>query len=110
MANIFYKLEKILEERKSATTDQSYVSSLYDKGTDSILEKIREESEEVIQAANEEGREEVIHEVADLWFHLLVLLRYENITIDEIEAELDKRFGISGHDEKASERANKFLP
>lgn len=102
MDNIFNKLEKILEKRKSATADQSYVSSLYDKGTDSILEKIREESEEVIQAANEEGREEVIHEVADLWFHLLVLLRYENITIDEIESELDKRFGISGHDEKAS--------
>ena len=102
MDNIFNKLEKILEERKSATADQSYVSSLYDKGTDSILEKIREESEEVINAVNQEGREEVIHEVADLWFHLLVLLRYENITIDEIEYELDKRFGISGHDEKAS--------
>ena len=102
MDNIFKKLEKILEERKSATADQSYVSSLYDKGTESILEKIREESEEVINAVNQEGREEVIHEVADLWFHLLVLLRYENITIDEIESELDKRFGISGHDEKAS--------
>ena len=102
MDNIFKKLEKILEERKSATADQSYVSSLYHQGTGSILEKIREESEEVINAVNQEGREEVIHEVADLWFHLLVLLRYENITIDEIEAELDKRFGISGHDEKAS--------
>ena len=102
MDNIFYKLEKILEERKSATADQSYVSSLYDKGRGSILEKIREESEEVINAVNQEGREEVIHEVADLLFHLLVLLRNENITIDEIESELDKRFGISGHDEKAS--------
>ena len=102
MDNIFKKLEKILEERKSATADQSYVSSLYDQGTGSILEKIREESEEVINAVNQEGREEVIHEVADLLFHLLVLLRYENITIDEIESELDKRFGISGHDEKAS--------
>ncbi len=102
MDNIFKKLEKILEERKSATADQSYVSSLYDQGTGSILEKIREESEEVINAVNQEGREEVIHEVADLWFHLLVLLRYENITIDEIESEFDKRFGISGHDEKAS--------
>jgi len=102
MDNIFKKLEKILEERKSATADQSYVSSLYDQGAGSILEKIREESEEVINAVNQEGREEVIHEVADLWFHLLVLLRYENITIDEIESELDKRFGISGHDEKAS--------
>lgn len=102
MDNIFKKLEKILEERKSATADQSYVSSLYDQGTGSILDKIREESEEVINAVNQEGREEVIHEVADLWFHLLVLLRYENITIDEIESELDKRFGISGHDEKAS--------
>jgi phosphoribosyl-ATP pyrophosphohydrolase len=102
MDSILIALEKILEERKSASADQSYVSSLYSKGTNSILEKISEESEEVINAVNEEGRKEIIHEVADLWFHLLVLLRHEDIKIKEIETELARRFGISGHDEKAS--------
>ena len=104
MDSILNKLEKILEERKSASSDQSYVASLYNKGTSSILEKIIEESEEVINAVNEEGRKEVIHEVADLWFHLLVLLRHENIQIEEIESELARRFGVSGHDEKASRK------
>lgn len=104
MDSILNALEKILEERKSASKDQSYASSLYSKGASAILEKISEESEEVIKAVNEEGRKEVIHEVADLWFHLLVLLRHEDIQIEEIESELVRRFGISGHDEKASRK------
>ena len=104
MDSILNALEKILEDRKSASKDQSYVSSLYSKGTSAILEKISEESEEVIKAVNEEGRKQVIHEVADLWFHLLVLLRHEDIQIEEIESELARRFGISGHDEKASRK------
>ena len=104
MDSILNALEKILEERKSASKDQSYVSSLYSKGANAILEKISEESEEVIKAVNEEGRKQVIHEVADLWFHLLVLLRHEDIQIEEIESELARRFGISGHDEKASRK------
>ena len=104
MDSILNALEKILEERKSASKDQSYVSSLYSKGASAILEKISEESEEVIKAVNEEGRKEVIHEVADLWFHLLVLLRHEDIQIEEIESELARRFGISGHDEKTSRK------
>ena len=102
MDNILNALEKILEERKSSTEDKSYVSSLYNKGVNSILEKVSEESEEVINAVNEEGRKEIIHEVADLWFHLLVLLRHEDIKVEEIESELARRFGVSGHDEKAS--------
>ena len=102
MDNILLALEKILEERKSSSENKSYVASLYNQGTHKILEKISEESDEVIKAATEEGREEVIHEVADLLFHLLVLLRHENIKIDEIELELARRFGISGHEEKAS--------
>ncbi len=104
MDSILNALEKILEERKSASKDQSYVSSLYSKGASAILEKISEESEEVIKAVNEEGRKEIIHEVADLWFHLLVLLRHEDIQIEEIESELVRRFGKSGHDEKASRK------
>ena len=102
MDNTLLALEKILEERKSSSENKSYVASLYNQGTDKILEKISEESGEVIKAVSEEGREEVIHEVADLWFHLLVLLRHENISLEEVELELASRFGISGHQEKAS--------
>ena len=102
MDKILSTLEKILEQRKSATADNSYVSSLYNQGTDKILDKISEESAEVIKAAKDEGKDKIIHEVADLWFHTLVLLRHKNISIKEIETELIRRFGISGHTEKAA--------
>jgi len=104
MDNTLLALEKILEERKSSSEDMSYVASLYNQGTNKILEKISEESGEVIKAVKEEGREEIIYEVADLWFHLLVLLRHEDISIEEVELELANRFGISGHEEKASRK------
>ena len=102
MDEILSTLEKILEQRKSAAADNSYVASLYNQGTDKILEKISEESAEVIKAAKDEGNDKIIHEVADLWFHTLVLLRHKNISIKEIETELIRRFGVSGHAEKAS--------
>ncbi|MCS5590080.1 MAG: phosphoribosyl-ATP diphosphatase [Candidatus Thioglobus sp.] len=102
MDKILLNLEKILEQRKTASSDKSYVSSLYTEGTNKILEKISEESEEVIMAAKNEGNAEIIHEIADLWFHTLVLLRHKNISVEEIESELARRFGISGHKEKAS--------
>ena len=102
MDEILVTLEKILEQRKSATADNSYVASLYSQGTDKILDKISEESAEVIKAAQDEGNDKIIHEVADLWFHTLVLLRHKNISIKEIETELMRRFGVSGHTEKAA--------
>lgn len=101
MDEILSTLENILEQRKSATADKSYVASLYSQGTDKILDKISEESAEVIKAAQDEGNDKIIHEVADLWFHTLVLLRHKNISIKEIETELIRRFGVSGHKEKA---------
>ena len=81
-----------------------FIEKTISKGVNSILEKISEESEEVIQAVKEEGKDEVIHEVADLWFHIMVLLRHEDISIEEIELELARRFGVSGHEEKASRK------
>ena len=102
MDKILSTLEKILEQRKSATADNSYVASLYSQGTNKILDKISEESAEVIKAAQDEGNDKIIHEVADLWFHTLVLLRHKNISIKEIETELTRRFGVSGHTEKAT--------
>ena len=100
MDNVLSILEEILEQRKSASAENSYVASLYNKGTDQILEKIREESAEVIMAAKDDGNDKIIHEVADLWFHVLVLLRYKNISVRDIETELARRFGISGLEEK----------
>ena len=102
MDEILSTLEKILEQRKSATADNSYVASLYNQGTDKILDKISEESAEVIKAAKDEGNDKIIYEMADLWFHTLVLLRHKNISIKEIETELIRRFGVSGHTEKSA--------
>ena len=102
MDNIFTQLEVILEQRKSESSDSSYVSSLYNKGTDEILKKIGEESAEVIMATKDNIEDKIIYEVADLWFHTLVLLRHKNIEVSKIEQELSRRFGLSGLEEKAN--------
>jgi phosphoribosyl-ATP pyrophosphohydrolase len=102
MDNILKQLEIILEDRKSANSNNSYVSSLYQKGTDEILKKIAEESAEVIMATKDDIENKIIYEVADLWFHTLVLLRHKNIEVDKIEQELSRRFGLSGLAEKAN--------
>jgi phosphoribosyl-ATP pyrophosphohydrolase len=102
MDDILKKLEQILEDRKSAKADESYVSSLYAKGLDEILKKIGEESTEVVMAAKDGDKDKIIYEVADLWFHTLVLLRHKDIEIDKIQQELSRRFGLSGLEEKAN--------
>ncbi len=102
MDDILNQLEQVLEKRKDASIDESYVASLYDKGLDSILKKIAEESSEVIMAAKDGEKDKIIHEMADLWFHAMVLLRFKNINIDEIKDALSSRFGLSGLEEKAS--------
>ncbi len=102
MDNILKQLEDILEQRKSTDADSSYVASLYEKGTDEILKKIGEESAEVIMATKDDDKDKIIYEVADLWFHTLVLLCHKDIKMDKIEAELSRRFGLSGLTEKAN--------
>ena len=102
MNDIIKQLEGILEDRKSTSSDSSYVSSLYQKGTDEILKKIGEEAAEVIMAAKDDVKDKIIYEVADLWFHTLVLLRHKDIEVDKIEQELSRRFGLSGLEEKAN--------
>ncbi|MBT5784336.1 MAG: phosphoribosyl-ATP diphosphatase [Candidatus Thioglobus sp.] len=102
MDDVLIKLEAVLEQRKSANADESYVSSLYAKGLDEILKKIGEESAEVIMASKDGNQDKIVHEVADLWFHTLVLLRHKDIEIDKIQQELSKRFGLSGLEEKAN--------
>jgi len=99
--DILKELSAILEARKSESPKSSYVSSLYAK-PDKILEKIGEEAVETIIAAKNDDREQIIYETADLWFHCMVMLAHHGLSADEILAELARRFGVSGHAEKAS--------
>lgn len=99
--DILKNLAEILEQRKSAKADESYVASLYESGLDKILAKISEEAIETVDAAREEDNEHLIHEVADLWFHCMVLLAQKNLSHEDVLLELDRRFGISGLVEKA---------
>ncbi len=99
--HILRELAAILETRKSESPDSSYVASLYAK-PDKMLEKIGEEAVETIIAAKNEDREQIIYETADLWFHSMVMLAQKGLSPDDVLNELARRFGISGHDEKAS--------
>ena len=99
MNDIIEKLEVILQNRKTEDSKDSYVSSLYSKGNQHICDKITEEAGELVDAT-EDGKAQVVHEAADLLFHVLVLLASLDIKYATILDELTKRFGISGIDEK----------
>jgi len=102
MSDTLNKLAEVLEARKNADADSSYVASLYKAGTDKILKKLGEEATETVIAGKGGNRDEIIYETADLWFHSLVLLSHNDITPQAILDELDRRFGLSGIEEKAS--------
>jgi phosphoribosyl-ATP pyrophosphohydrolase len=92
----------VLIERKQADPDSSYVAGLYHAGTDKILKKLGEEAVETVIAGKGGKRDEIIYETADLWFHSLVLLAHNDIDPQLVLDELDRRFGLSGIEEKAS--------
>ncbi len=102
MSDILIELARVLEERKKANPEDSYVAKLYDKGLDGILKKIGEEATETVMAAKEGDKVQIVYEVADLWFHTLVLLAQQGLGPDEVLVELGRRFGISGIEEKAN--------
>lgn len=104
MSDTLNQLSAVLEERKSASPDSSYVSKLYSKGLDAILKKIGEEATETVMAAKDGEAEKVIYEVADLWFHTLVLLKHMELEPQQVLDELERRFGLSGLEEKASRK------
>lgn len=104
VSDILTKLAAVLEARKSAPADSSYVAGLYAKGLDAILKKIGEEATETVIAAKGGDRKQVVHETADLWFHTLVLLAQQGLKPDDILKELEQRFGLSGLDEKAARK------
>ncbi len=101
-STILSRLAQTLESRKGADPGSSYVASLYSKGTDAILKKIGEEATETVIAGKGGDRLQIVRETADLWFHCLVLLAHSGLGPDDVLAELHRREGISGVDEKAS--------
>lgn len=100
--DILQQLAVILEDRKNADPENSYVAQLYVKGLDTILKKIGEEATETILAAKSGDAEQLIYETADLWFHTLVMLAYQGLGPDAVLNELRRRFSLSGLAEKAS--------
>ncbi len=102
MSDILDRLAATLVARKSAAPDSSYVAALYAKGLDAILKKIAEEAAETIMAAKDGKPEKIVYEIADLWFHSLILLVDQGLGPQDVLNELARREGVSGHVEKAA--------
>lgn len=106
MTDVLARLQEVLEARKQAEPDSSYVASLHAKGLNKILEKVGEESVEAILAAKDAAvsgdNSDLIYETADLWFHSLVMLSHLGESHESVLRELARRFDLSGLEEKAS--------
>lgn len=102
--SILANLAQVLRERRHASGEQSYVASLYQRGDDAILQKIGEEACELVIAGKNHKPDEVVYEMADLWFHCMVLLEHQGLDYQQILTELGRRFGRSGIEEKQSRR------
>ena len=100
--DILAELAQVLEQRKNADPDSSYVARLYGKGLDTILKKIGEEATETVIAAKSGDAEQIIYETADLWFHSMVMLAHLGLEPQQVLDELQRRFGLSGLEEKAA--------
>ncbi len=103
---VLYRLNETIAARKQADPDSSYVAKLLQGEHDKILKKIAEESAETLMASKDGDNQHVVREVADLWFHCLVLLAYHGLTVENVLNELEKREGVSGIAEKASRNTN----
>ncbi len=101
-AEILQRLADTIEARKGADAGNSYVAGLFAKGHDAVLKKVGEEAAEVLLAAKDGDRLHIVRETADLWFHCLVMLAWHGLRPEDVLAELQRREGISGVDEKAS--------
>ena len=104
--DIIDKLTDVLEARREADPESSYVAALHAKGLNKILENVGEEATEVVIAAKDQDRAAVVREVADLWFHSMVLLGHLELSAADVLAELEARFGTGGHEEKAARGAD----
>jgi len=103
--DVLHRLMAIIEDRKVNPPERSYTTKLFSSGVPKIGEKIKEEADEVVEAAGEpgeDGRQHLIYEAGDLVYHLFVMLACRDVKLSEVESELARRFGVSGLDEKES--------
>ena len=103
-AEILRRLGETIAERRQADPSTSYVASLFARGEDAILKKLAEEAAETVLAAKDGDKLHIVRETADLWFHSLVLLAWHGLKPDDVLAELRRREGVSGIEEKASRK------
>jgi phosphoribosyl-ATP pyrophosphohydrolase len=104
MSDTLERLAAVIEARKSADADSSYVAGLLARGMNAILKKVGEEAAETLIAAKDADDGALVHETADLWFHTLVMLAARGLGPDAVLAELERRFGVSGIEEKAARK------
>ena len=102
--SVLTRLARTIDERKNADPASSYVAQLLAKGNDAILKKVGEEAVETLLAGKEGDKLHIVRETADLWFHMLVMLSFHGLGPEDVVAELHRREGISGLDEKAARR------
>ena len=104
-AGVLARLFATIEARKGADPASSYVASLLAKGGDAILKKIGEEATETVMAAKDGARDRIVGETADLWFHCMIMLSHYGLRPEDVLAELQRRAGTSGIEEKALRKA-----
>jgi phosphoribosyl-ATP pyrophosphohydrolase len=102
MSEVLEQLARVIESRKGADAADSYVAGLFGKGMNAILKKVGEEAAETLIAAKDADDDALVHETADLWFHTLVMLAARGLGPAAVLDELQRRFGVSGIEEKAS--------
>jgi phosphoribosyl-ATP pyrophosphohydrolase len=103
-AEILRRLAETIAARKQGDPSASYVASLFAKGEDAILKKVAEEAAETVLASKSGDKLHLVRETADLWFHSLVLLAWHGLAPEDVLAELRRREGVSGIDEKKSRK------
>ncbi len=103
--DVLRQLADVVDSRRGGDPQASYVARLFDKGADAILKKIGEEATEAVLAAKDGAPERIVAETADLWFHCLVMLSHYGLRPEQVLAELQRRAGMSGLEEKAARSA-----
>jgi phosphoribosyl-ATP pyrophosphohydrolase len=103
--DLLERLADVIEQRRHADPDKSYVARLFHKGTDAILKKVGEEATETVMAAKDGDPHKIVYEVADLWFHSMLALTAYGLRPSDVLAELSRREGLSGLEEFAARKA-----
>ncbi len=103
--DVLQDLHEVIEQRRLGDPEKSYVARLFSKHEDATLKKIGEEATETVMAAKDGDKERIVAETADLWFHCLVMLARYDLSPKDVLAELSRRVGLSGLEEKAARKA-----